>query len=447
MIIQNWWFTTLLEHPYKSCPVLQKNIECDVLIIGGGMSGMSAAAGLMNKGLKVVLIEKNIVGGSTSGRSAGFMTPDSELELSQLVRRYGVKGAQEVWGIPTRGINLVRDYIKTYQVECDYREQESLFLGIGKSGFNIVKEEEQCRKEVGFTNQKVYDETALKSVLNCEGFSGAICYDDTFGINPLQYLQGMKNVIIDAGVQVFESTGVNNIEDHTAYTDAGSIKAKEIIVAIDKLDKDFNPLSKEIYHAQTFLSVSEPLSDKQIAELLPSGNDFQMWDNTLVYSYWRVIHGNRILLGGGNAISTFAPTAWNKESVISKVQNRFKKHFPMLKNLNFIQYWPGMIDTSRDLLPILVRDEKNPHVHFIQGIVGLPWASFCGDFVARNLLHTEGDDDSKYYEYLSNRRNFSMPIWLQKVIPKPVLFALNNGWAKYYQKDSQNILKEKSGEF
>jgi gamma-glutamylputrescine oxidase len=136
-----------------------------------------------------------------------------------------------------------------------------------------------------------------------------------------------------------------------------------------------------------------------------------------------------------------------KESVISKVQNRFKKHFPMLKNLNFIQYWPGMIDTSRDLLPILVRDEKNPHVHFIQGIVGLPWASFCGDFVARNLLHTEGDDDSKYYEYLSNRRKFSMPIWLQKVIPKPVLFALNNGWAKYYQKDSQNILKEKPGEF
>ena len=111
MIIQNWWFTTLLEHKYDVCPPLQKDIECDVLIIGGGMSGISAAAAFIDKGLKVVLVEKNIVGGGTSGKSAGFMTPDSELELSQIVRRYGIKGAQEIWEIPTRGISLVRDYM------------------------------------------------------------------------------------------------------------------------------------------------------------------------------------------------------------------------------------------------------------------------------------------------------------------------------------------------
>ena len=61
MIIQNWWFTTLLEHKYKVCPPLQKDIECDVLIIGGGMSGISAAAAFINKGLNVVVIEKNII--------------------------------------------------------------------------------------------------------------------------------------------------------------------------------------------------------------------------------------------------------------------------------------------------------------------------------------------------------------------------------------------------
>ena len=186
MIIQNWWFTTLLEHKYDVCPPLQKDIECDVLIIGGGMSGISAAAAFIDKGLKVVLVEKNIVGGGTSGKSAGFMTPDSELELSQIVRRYGIKGAQEIWEIPTRGISLVRDYIKKYDIKCDYREQDSLFLGIGKSGLDIVKEEEHGRKEVGFTNQKVYDEKELKTIINSENFSGGIRYDDTFGFNPFQ---------------------------------------------------------------------------------------------------------------------------------------------------------------------------------------------------------------------------------------------------------------------
>ena len=447
MIIQNWWFTTLLEHKYDVCPPLQKDIECDVLIIGGDMSGISAAAAFIDKGLKVVLVEKNIVGGGTTGKSAGFMTPDSELELSQIVRRYGIKSAQEIWEIPTRGINLVRDYIKKYDIKCDYREQDSLFLGIGKSGLDIVKEEEHGRKEVGFTNQKVYDENELKTIINSQNFSGGIRYDDTFGFNPLQYLQGMKSVLLKAGMQIYESTEVNSINGNTAMTDAGTIKAKEMIISIDKMPKTFHDLSKEIYHAQTFLSVSEPLSDKVVAELLPNGEDFQMWDNTLVYSYWRLIDQNRILLGGGNAASTFTPFLWNHNNVISGVHSKFKNHFPILKNLNFIQYWPGMIDTTRDLLPIVVRDEKNPNVRIIQGAVGLPWASFCGDFVARNILDTEGDADSKYFEYLSNRRRFTFPIWMRKVISKPIMFALSNGWAKYYQKDQDYKLEEKENEF
>ena len=68
-------------------------------------------------------------------------------------------------------------------------------------------------------------------------------------------------------------------------------------------------------------------------------------------------------------------------------------------------------------------------------------------FVAKNILDTEGDADSRYFEYLSNRRNFSFPIWMQKIISKPVMFALSNGWAKYFQKDRNNILKEKENEF
>jgi len=447
MIIQNWWFTTLLEHSYRVCPTLQKDIECDVLILGGGMSGMSAAAAFMGKGLKVVLIEKNIVGGGTTGRSAGFMTPDSELELCQLVRRYGVTGAREIWEIPTRGIGLVKGYIQKHSIPCDYREQDSLFLGIGRNGIRIVREEEQGRKDVGFTNQRVYDQEGLKTIVNCEHFSGGIRYDDTFGFNPIQYLQGLKGVLLESGIQIYESTEVNCIQGHIAYTDAGSVKAKDIIVATDKMKKDFHSLAKEIYHAQTFLSVSEPLSDRMVTELLPSGEDFQMWDNTLVYSYWRLINGNRILLGGGSAITTFAPFMWNHDNVIAGVHRRFKGHFPMLKNLSFIQYWPGLIDTSRDLLPIVVRDEKNPHVRFIQGIVGLPWASFCGDFVARSIMGEEGDDDSKYFEYLSNRRGFLMPIWAAKVITKPVIFALNNAWSKYFQKNTDSKLQEKQNEF
>ena len=112
MINQNWWFPTLLTRQFKYCPPLNRSIKCDVLIVGGGMSGISAAVEFLQRGFSVVLIEKNIVGGSSSGRSAGFLTPDSELELHQLVRRYGIDAAREIWEMPCRGIDRIVQAIK-----------------------------------------------------------------------------------------------------------------------------------------------------------------------------------------------------------------------------------------------------------------------------------------------------------------------------------------------
>ena len=104
LVNQNWWITTLMVNEHRRCPPLAADIKCDVVIVGGGFAGVSAAVEFLKSGHKVVLLEKNILGGSSSGRSAGFLTPDSELELHQLVRRYGVKAAGEIWNAPLRGI-------------------------------------------------------------------------------------------------------------------------------------------------------------------------------------------------------------------------------------------------------------------------------------------------------------------------------------------------------
>lgn len=435
MINQNWWFTTLLVQQGKHCPPLSKSIKCDVLIVGGGFSGVSAAAEFLRQGLSVVLIEKNIVGGSSAGRSAGFLTPDSELELHQLVRRYGTDAAREIWEMPCRGIDRIVQAIKKNDVDCGLLEQDSLFLGIGKSGKKAVASELECRKSVGFTDQQTYDENELKNILGAEKFTAGIRYTGTYGINPLRCLQGFKNVFIDSGMQVFESTEMERLEDHMAYTHGGSVTADRIIIAVDKMSASISPLAKEIFHAQTFMSVTEPLTDKELALLFPGGRQMQCWDSRLVYSYFRLTGDNRLLLGGGSALTTFLRDAYNDPTVINRVIQRFKKHFPFLKDLSFIQFWPGLIDTTRDLLPIIVKPPTQPHLQFILGIVGLPWAAFAGSFAARNVLGVGDEDYKKYYPYFSNRRHFVLPIGLAKIIGKPALFSLSSGWSKFYQVD------------
>lgn len=446
MILQNWWFTTLAGLQNKITAPLKNDIKCDVLIVGGGMTGISAASEFIGKGLSVVLVEKNILGGSSTGKSAGFLTPDSELELSQLVRRYGLEGAKEIWKVPVKGIENIVANVKKYNIECDLITQDSLFLGIGNSGWRDVQDEKGCRESVGF-KQEIYNENELNKILTSTGYNGAVRYSETYGINALQYCQGMKKVLLQNNIQVFECSEVERIDGHTAYTHAGSVTAETIIIAMDKMEHNFNELADEVFHAQTFLSISEPLNDEELFKLFPSGNQFQMWDSTLVYSYFRLTGDNRLLLGGGTAFSTFMNHYYTKPHIIENVIKNFKTHFPYLKDLSFIQYWPGLIDSTRDLLPTIVKDKANPHIHFVMGVVGLPWASFCGSFVAKNVLGTADEDDKKYYEYFSDRRKFFLPTWMEKVVGKSMVFSVNNGWAKYYQVDKNDKPTEKKGEF
>ena len=173
-----------------------------------------------------------------------------------------------------------------------------------------------------------------------------------------------------------------------------------------------------------------------MARLFPE-EPLQCWDTDLVYSYWRLTGDRRLLVGGGSALTTFALHAITTPRVIQSVVRRFKAKFPYLKDLVFIQYWPGLIDTTRDLLPTVLRDERAPWIHFVLGCVGLPWAAFCGDFVARHALDPDGQADHHYYRYFAPDRPFLLPLGAERLLGKPLLFSLNNAWAKYYQVDGR----------
>jgi gamma-glutamylputrescine oxidase len=447
LVNQNWWITTLLINSHKYCPPLTRDIECDVLIVGGGFSGVSAAAEFLRKGLRVVLIEKNIVGGSSSGRSAGFLTPDSELELHQLVRRYGTQAAAEIWQAPCRGIDRIVGTLKEHDIQCGLLKQDSLFLGLGAGGTEAVESERECRESVGFTDQRTYDESQLQQILGAQDYTAGIRYGGTYGVNPLQCLQSLKDLLIDNGMQVFESTEMDRLDDHTAYTHAGTVTAQNIIVAVDKLTDSISPLAHETFHAQTFLSVTEPLTDAELRILFPSGEQMQCWDSKLVYSYFRLTGDNRLLLGGGTPVTTFLKDAYNNPGIVKRVIKDFRSHFPQLDDLTFIQFWPGQIDMTRDLLPVIARPAGAEHVRFILGCVGIPWATFCGSFAARNVLGEADDDYKKYFNYFSNQRHFALPSGLGKVIGKPLLFSLANSWAKFYQVDKLREHSEAQKEF
>jgi gamma-glutamylputrescine oxidase len=78
-------------------PPLSSDIRTDVVVVGGGIAGLTCAQALNEQGRRVVLLEKDYCGSGASGRSSGFITPDSEMELSSLVRSRGPERAKRLW--------------------------------------------------------------------------------------------------------------------------------------------------------------------------------------------------------------------------------------------------------------------------------------------------------------------------------------------------------------
>lgn len=433
MRLQDWWFTTLMKEKTPLLPPLESDVQADVVIVGAGATGLSAALTLINRGLKIVVVDRNICGGSSTGKSAGFLTPDSELELSQLVRRYGPQRAKAFWEAGCHGVELMLGAIKTHGIECDLQVQDSLFLGNDKSGFEDAKAEADARAQLGYQHV-LYSKEELPKVIGSTRYAGGVRYGNSYGVNGLRYAQGVKEVLLQAGVKIYEGTEIKSVEGHTVRSKLGSVTADKIIFAADKMTPELTPYARNAYHAQTFLSISEPLGPKQIDELFPSG-PMQCWDSDLVYTYFRLTGDSRLLIGGGSALTTFSRNDVTSSRVIERVIRKLKAKFPVLHNLEVMQYWPGRIDCTRDLIPTIATDPKSPWVHFVLGCVGLPWATYCGSHAALQAIDAPELQAKREYDFFNAERPFLFPLGLEKVLGRQLVFSLNNTWAKYYQVD------------
>ena len=112
MLLQNWWFTTLMGADTPAAPPLVGDQTADCVIVGAGMAGISAALRLRHLGPRLLVLDRNVFDGSSTGKSAGFLTPDSELERSQVIRRYGVDGAKAIWAAPVAGVASITQTVR-----------------------------------------------------------------------------------------------------------------------------------------------------------------------------------------------------------------------------------------------------------------------------------------------------------------------------------------------
>ena len=205
----------------KKYPSLKEDIECDVLIIGGGLTGLNTAYYLNNANLKTVLVERNFLGSGASSRSTAKIN-----YLQDILYKISDNKVDNYIKSQLYGRDLLLEVIKKEKIECDLEKKTSYIFGnTSKEIKNIQKIENTLIR-----NNISYRKEMLPNGVNSEY---SICVDDTYTFNPALYINGLKKCLNN--IDIYENTNIHEIEKtrdgYIAFTKNNKIKAKRIVMA------------------------------------------------------------------------------------------------------------------------------------------------------------------------------------------------------------------------
>lgn len=412
---QNFWYLKR-----DDVEPLRVNKEADVVVIGGGMAGLTAAHAFCQRGKKVILLEAFYCGAGASGKSSGFITPNGEISLSEFVARYGADAARTIWdAIEKQGLEHIRSTIAQYQIDCDYIEADSLEVASKERDVAMILKEAENLAKFGYTTKFIKKED-LSSILGSKRYHAGVTYPKSFGINTYKYCQSMKNILCAQGAEVYEETPALSIDDNLVTTLHATVKASYIIVCADRFIPTLGKLTKDIYHAQNFILISETLSQDMIKKIFPE-KKYMVWDTDLIYQFFRMTR-DRLLIGGGSVFNIYNKHASGYSDYMQeKLTTYIAQSFPDLE-IQFEQMWSGLIGVSKDIAPLTGRDKQMPSVYYIGAAAGLPFAAMLGNYSAEHLL----DSSDMLRDYFSPYRRFPISGALQNVMGTKLSFAISN---------------------
>ena len=214
-------------------PTLHTDIECDVCVVGAGFSGLSSALHLAEKGYRVVVLEQAKVGFGATGRNGGQIVNSYSRDVDVIERRYPPQVAQQLCDMILEGGDIIRERIKTYNIDCDY-QQGGLFVALSKRQMDELREQKQNWERYGNHDLTLIEQEELCDYVYSDVYCGALLDNRGGHIHPLNLALGEAEAILSHGGQIFEQSAAIRIQQGktpVVYTEHGSVKAHNLVLA------------------------------------------------------------------------------------------------------------------------------------------------------------------------------------------------------------------------
>lgn len=384
---QNYYYTTALPPPAHAA--LRGDLSADVCIVGGGISGLSAALHLVERGYSVALLEAKHLGFGGSGRSGGqtiFGYASGQEKLQKIV---GAADARRMWDIAVEGMKLQKDLIARHSIACDYVAGH-MHVGVKpRHDAELATEVASLHDEYGYRSVRLVSHEELRTLVASSRYTTGI-HDSASGhLNPYKYTLGLGAAAARAGVRIFENSRVTKLDiatdanaDSFARTEGGTVRARHLLIAGNALLGRLVPeLARKLMAVGTYIAATEVLGAERAAALIT--NNAAVADINWVLDYFRRSADHRLLFGGRVSYSGVDP--FDSARVL---RGRISRVFPQLAQARIEYAWGGFVDITPNRAPHFGR--LAPNAFFLQGFSGhgMVLAGIAGKLVAEAIAGT-----------------------------------------------------------
>lgn len=340
--------------------------KVDVAVVGGGMTGCSAALHLAERGYKVTLLEANRIGWGASGRSGGQILNGFGTEMAVLEKALGTQGARQAWEMSREAVRLTTSLIEKHQIPCDFK-WGAIDAAVKPRHMRAFREYVSVmREKYDYDAHEWLDRQALRERVQSDAYIGGVRDPNGGHLHPLNYTLGVARAAQNAGADLHEGSPVVKLEHGNKVhltTHKGSIEADFAVLAGNAyLGGDLEPaLRGKIMPIGNYIVATEPLTDEQVANTLPG--DDAVADANFVLDYYHLSGDHRMLYGGQVSYGNKPP-----RNLRNKMVEKLARLFPALTGVGIDYQWGGSVGITMNRAPHMGRIGSN--IYFSHGYSG-----------------------------------------------------------------------------
>ena len=355
--------------PVANCDPLTTDDSCDVAIIGGGFTGLSAAYHLLrDSDMSVRVLEAGVPGWGASGRNGGHCCfGGAGLGANDIAEKFGTEVARANIDTQRASIDLVRELATAENLDIDLQGEGEYCIAHTPRAFNELPDEvEMWHRLGGFDCELIPAEAFYERAYRGPHIHGAMLFPFGFGLHPMKYARELARLAQRHGAVIHGRSPVTGWERdgerHRLITPGGTIAASKVLIATNGYTReDLHPaLAGCLLPAISQIVTTRPLTDDELAAH-DWTTDIPLYDTRPMFSYLRVLPDHRLTLGGAGGMTGTPNSA---ERWKGSLKRRIDTMFPAWKDVEIDYTWRGFVCITADRMTHLGEIPDDPGVFY-----------------------------------------------------------------------------------